>query len=409
LSPFFFTDKKIGRSGRMVASLPGTFLRVRASPNAFELQTAVLPCTFSDPASKRTFNVSLVSTVHLAEPAYFAAIERSCADSDRVLFEMIVDEEDAVKDETGARRLRSTMRSSPDQRALGERYSLQPQVDALENSYLRPDWFLADLPRKEMGNIIEGQRLLVNLQEPLSNVLSGPTGRGSPLSRALILLLLPGPELALLLDDWLASGGAPLAQTLRALVEALVRLDFESARCLIFAQQLASGETTQRRTLAAEMLRARNARAVDEVALAVREQGCERISLLYGALHMRDMRTRLQERFELDTVGEPQWSTAWEIRTGAAAGASPLVGFVSLSMLTLLAVDWFGLWAQLSVGVVSSLAGAEAAGMATGEPPPSVVEESLNLALYIFRHGLLYVTLSSWAFDWESRWWQHDE
>ena len=78
-------------------------------------------------------------------------------------------------------------------------------------------------------------------------------------------------------------------------------------------------------------------------------------------------------------------------------------------MLTLLAVDWFGLWAQLSVGVVSSLAGAEAAGMATGEPPPSVVEESLNLALYIFRHGLLYVTLSSWAFDWESRWWQHDE
>jgi hypothetical protein len=54
------------------------------------------------------------------------------------------------------------------------------------------------------------------------------------------------------------------------------------AQRLSFAQTLATGEATQWGSVAAELVRARNAAAMDEVQLAAAD-GCESVALLYGA------------------------------------------------------------------------------------------------------------------------------
>ena len=66
------------------------------------------------------------------------------------------------------------------------------------------------------------------------------------------------------------------------------------------------------RASAGALLRARNVRAIEQVEAAV-EAGYSNIALVFGALHMRDMRSRLEQRFELQSVRhlESRRSDSW--------------------------------------------------------------------------------------------------
>ena len=246
-----------------------------------------------------------------------------------------------------------------------------------------------------------------------------------------MLCLLPAPEAALLLDDWVASRGATLSPALRELVLALGRLDFGAASRLSFAQTLAAGEATQGGSLAGALVRWRNARALQEVERA-RAAGCERIALLYGALHMRDLRAKLQGKYRLVSVGEPEWVTAWAIPLpaagGAAAGAvgapdeeveaaeSPVTPrelvFPAAALLALLTVDGSD-WLELVRTLATAVGTAAAAILGDDLSLPSSVtaggasgpEAALAAVLYLGRHALLYLALQRWAFQWDARWW----
>ena len=295
------------------------YVRLARSPSsgALELQTAMVRLALRDPASGDAFSVDLLSTVHVADASYYAELQAICeSEYDRVLFELIVDDSLVGSEADGAtgrtvRRLSAPLRASPGLQALADRNGLATQVESLD--CCRPQWVLADVSKRQLTvqearlqtpGLALGRNTLApgfgGLAMPLRLLIVGPTGGGGALRP--LLSLLPAPEVCLLLDDWVSSGGAAPAPTLRALAAALGRLDLAAARQLSFAQTLAAGETTQEGSLSGSLVRWRNARAVAEVEGAL-EAGKSRLALLYGALHMRDLRARLLQNYELVSVG----------------------------------------------------------------------------------------------------------
>jgi hypothetical protein len=369
----------------------GTYLRLINRNNQFLLQTAAVRCSLLDRRTQREFSVDLLSVVHLAEPAYFSALQDACEQYDRVCFELIADEALAPADASGARRLAEPLRATAEQRQLAARQGLAPQVDELD--MCRPHWVLADVSRDELQTLeadadARGAGAPNLGLEAVRTVALGHRGLGRAAWLRPFAWLLPAPEAALLLDDWVSSGGAAPAPILAALAQALLRLDVPTASQLSFAQTLASGETAQRGTRAADLVRARNARAVEAVEAAV-ASGSERVAVLYGALHMRDLRARLGSKFELRRVSEPEWRTAWAIDTPPSAlpAAGPVgAALFSLLLLAVDGSDWLDVLRTLFTGADGPLVGSAA------------------LLLYVGRHALIYLALAGWAWDWERRW-----
>ena len=60
----------------------GTYLRLINRNNQFLLQTAAVRCSLLDRRTQREFSVDLLSVVHLAEPAYFSALQDACEQYD---------------------------------------------------------------------------------------------------------------------------------------------------------------------------------------------------------------------------------------------------------------------------------------------------------------------------------------
>ena len=348
----------------------GTYLRLINRNNQFLLQTAAVRCSLLDRRTQREFSVDLLSVVHLAEPAYFSALQDACEQYDRVCFELIADEALAPADASGARRLAEPLRATAEQRQLAARQGLAPQVDELD--MCRPHWVLADVSRDELQSLeadadARGAGAPNLGLEAARTVALGHRGLGRAAWLRPFAWLLPAPEAALLLDDWVSSGGAAPAPILAALAQALLRLDVPTASQLSFAQTLASGETAQRGTRAADLVRARNARAV----------------------HMRDLRARLGSKFELRRVSEPEWRTAWAIDTPPSAlpAAGPVgAALFSLLLLAVDGSDWLDVLRTLFTGADGPLVGSAA------------------LLLYVGRHALIYLALAGWAWDWERRW-----
>lgn len=443
---------------------------VKAGPTKYDLQTADVRLSLRDDSrGGSTFFVDLLSTVHVADHAYYSGLQARGEEYDRVLFEMIVDdslvttEADAATGNT-IRRLSTPLRAAPALATLAERNGLDTQVEALDCT--RPRWVLADVTRRQLAvqearlqepglatgrNTLAGP-VLSSLASPLRLLLVGPAGssknsRGSALRP--LLSVLPAPEIALLLDDWITSGGPELSPAIKPLAAALGRLDLGAARRLSFAQTLAAGETTQEGSLAGALVRWRNACAVDAVE-AARAAGCSRLALVYGALHMRDLRSRLLQRYTLLEVGAPTWRTAWSVAvasdgagegTGEAGGGEAALAaqgsggspgevergeadgsvrsVLTLAAFTfgLLIVDAFD-WIDATEAIVRALAGPLSAavailgddggGLATAGAAAekgAASAAALEAVLYAARHALLYLALQRWAFEWDSRWW----
>ena len=271
------------------------YIRLQRTENALELQTAMVSLALSDKATGQPFELGLLSTVHLAEQPYYVTLQQVCDDSgyDRVLFELLVDESSVSVDEQGARRLTVPLHPSPALSAEAARNRLATQVGTLDCR--RDDrWVLADVSRAEwlaqgadagFGAPFADAPARLSVIAPLRSLLtSGPPKDSSdfrPSPLRLLLALLPAPEAALLLDDWVASRGAVPAPIVLELVSALSRLDWGAASRLSFAQTLAGGESTQQGSLAGALVRWRNGRAIEEVERA-RQAGCSKVALVYG-------------------------------------------------------------------------------------------------------------------------------
>ena len=426
------------------------YIRLERTAAALELQTASVTLSLEDDTG-RAFELGLLSTVHLAEKPYYQALQSEAGEAggyDRVLFELLVDESLVATDASGARRLKKPLEPAPGLATLAARNQLATQVGSLDCA-ADERWVLADVSSAELRakeadagltEMFADAPARLKLIAPLRSLLSsGPpkdssTFQLSPLR--LLLSCLPAPEAALLLDDWVSSGGATPAPVLLALAGALSRLEWGVASRLSFAQTLAGGESTQQGSLAGALVRWRNARAVEEVDRAL-DAGCGKVALLYGALHMRDLRAKLQDKYRLVGVSEPRWSTAWSIplpqeeaaaaiesgsdpRSVDASLGSARVALRSLlapllAVLCLLAVDasdWISVLGELILSLPSDALTASldaAAGIPFVDPadatPGSVGSAIAAVVLYLGRHALLYLALERWAFQWDARWW----
>ena len=428
-------------SGIRTGPVRSNFVRlVKVAPTTYELQTADVRLSLRDDArGGDAFDVDLLSTVHVADASYYHGIQAQCDTYDRVLFELIVDDslvETKTDEVTGVavRRLSTPLRAAPALLSLAERNGLDTQVEALDCTL--PGWVLADVTRRQLSvqearlqqpGLAAGRNTLApgfaSLATPLRLLLVGPTAaskssRGSALRP--LLSLLPAPELCLLLDDWITSGGPELSPALRALATALGRMDLGAARRISFAQTLAAGETTQEGSLAGALVRWRNGRAVDAVE-AARDAGCTTLALVYGALHMRDLRSRLLQRYTLLDISEPTWRTAWTVSVpvddddDGSLRSMVTLGAAGAVLLLVDALDWIDAIEALLRALAGPLAGAVAAlapaaladyaPSAAGAPAAAAGPVLLEAALYVARHALLYLALQRWAFEYSSRWW----
>ena len=175
------------------------------APDVLELQTAVVrlagerarvrndtlsaalaaPGARGRAAAPAAFELELVATVHVAEPAYYEALAADVSSRHRVaLYELIVDgaltepaplpsaprgaeaEQERNEGEPAApgaadapaaplRRLAARLRPTDEQRRLAARHGLTPQLDALDFAALGADgaWCLADLDRETVETL----------------------------------------------------------------------------------------------------------------------------------------------------------------------------------------------------------------------------------------------------------------
>ncbi|EOD24596.1 hypothetical protein EMIHUDRAFT_206614 [Emiliania huxleyi CCMP1516] len=235
----------------LLSAAGSPYLRLRpTSRGAWAVETAVVSCALRDRASGSRLTVDLFSTVHLASGEYYAGIKAAAlplspreqleapsnpfatlrrqdactARYERVLFEMIADGSCFERGADGARRLVRPLQASDQQRVLAAQYGLTAQMDALD---LCGDPFVhSDMLSAELG-------------EAASSLATG----GPLLDRAAEALGGLAPELLLLLDDWIASGGASPAPALRPIARAALRGDFAAARWPLNAASISEWRT----------------------------------------------------------------------------------------------------------------------------------------------------------------------
>ena len=70
-----------------------------------------------------------MSMVHLADPLYYKELEEATAEHDRVLYELIVDQDVTTQDSTGWRRLKEPMVAPYPVQLPPSCYLLSPVID----------------------------------------------------------------------------------------------------------------------------------------------------------------------------------------------------------------------------------------------------------------------------------------
>ncbi|CAM9988378.1 unnamed protein product, partial [Discosporangium mesarthrocarpum] len=107
--------------------------------------------------------VDLVSMVHLGDASYYRDIVLDMAGYDRVLFELIAENDVVVMDGEGRKTVKQRIYPTREQEVLGRSYGLFPQLDCLNYRLLcsetirppgrTPTWVLADLSPGEIQGL----------------------------------------------------------------------------------------------------------------------------------------------------------------------------------------------------------------------------------------------------------------
>lgn len=181
--------------------------------------------------------VDLYGMVHVADPSYYAEIEKMMLKYDLVLYELITSNGNTVSN--GFKRSLKRNLLSPDGALLASAFQLQSQLEGL--NLLKPNWYIADidseslrkleLPRKKL---IRGQYWLsqiggrANANQLLKNFFLSDKSIVTALR--IICWLAPCPELTCLLIDW--SRMYPNAGGLPLVIEAIVEVNLLQTHAL---------------------------------------------------------------------------------------------------------------------------------------------------------------------------------
>jgi hypothetical protein len=255
---------------------PSEFLRFVEENDGGRLEAAIVTYRNADGAT-----VQLVSAVHVAERAYYRALNERFAKHDAVLYEMIKPA-GAPAPRPGAQ---SGGAVSALQRMLQTLLELDFQLDAID--YTPRHFVHADLDvdtffrmQRERGESIVTMMLNVMIQE----LARGPQGRETPqVGLAELMMAMQSPDRA------------------RQLKLLLARQFGEMDR-LIAGLEGPDGSV---------LLTERNKAAIRALEQTLAE-GRRNIAIFYGAAHMNDLEARLMQLGGFERVNH-EWKIAWDM------------------------------------------------------------------------------------------------
>mmetsp|Transcript_4846 Transcript_4846/g.5615 ORF Transcript_4846/g.5615 Transcript_4846/m.5615 type:complete len:447 (+) Transcript_4846:182-1522(+) len=361
------------QEGDFVRLLPRS---IRGGRQCIELQTSVTTFERELKDGQREC-VQLHAQIHFGTRNYFDYYNKELT-CDTVHYELLVDEE-LVEDRT--LKYPQLLTVSPADQQMALQYGLICQVDAVD--YSSPNWIHADFTRQEFLNQAIGTNINPSTTQPLWALASSSAtwpGTDAALAifkppkrlttsqlsnhslivgatiiiRILFWMLVPAPELSVLLLDWSKSqplfGISPMALPV---LELLVSGKFLAARQLLFAQVLVSGQLEENGN---ELLIKRRNNLAMEIMLKTLELdnstkgSVKSTALLYGAGHCPNLYQQLCAKGFI--AKEICWRTAWSVfvpsfgRTnGMVSSNSMVIGLVIVPLYFLLGgFDWILTW-----------------------------------------------------------------
>jgi hypothetical protein len=407
--------------------------------------------------------VELHSQLHIGDEEYFEhwnSDEKFNNMFDCVLYELLVDE-DLLKYEQGNWRLKDKIMASPSDKIFGQNLGLQCQVSVID--YTKPTWCHADLSRQEFTNMAQmdnnnnnnnnnnksgsGEYNVFKNDQPLWKLASPessstaaeavaalmvgpptlnystqiprkrrlftnlflPGGSLAFALRGILWMTVPAPELSIILLDWssLLQGGSnpsALSQLALPILTSLVKFDFPQMRKFLFGQVLISSKkstTSERENSSSSwslLVIKRNDHALDRLRRKLEEKDINSVALLYGSSHCPDLHNKIVSMGFKPT--KTTWRTAWSAQEGTGndqkqqqqqqqqGEQTPMVPALGAFLFFYLLVggfDWVGM-----VDSVSSLLLDDA----------NYLEATFEVIFYLFRHVLLYLTMSKSLVDW---------
>lgn len=294
-----------------------------------ELQTAVVTYRKKFPWSllQPFLQVDLVSTIHIADKEYFAALQKELEPYDCILYEMVASREslDSRKSSISRKKLKNSRSRGFNiigfiQRQMARFLTLEFQLDCLD--YEGENWYHADLDFEtfKLLQLERGESFFTFARDMTlrsTKALVQPTipdDLGPWRSKLLwASRVLPMPLVGLLIIGGVCTDvkGQPSEYPE---LEALSRLDFGAAMKVFLAKRLTSEFTQVTADVEARsvIIGERNKAALEALQRAMNE-GHNKIAILYGGGHMPDLGRKLREEFDL-VPSEVQWITAWSIR-----------------------------------------------------------------------------------------------
>jgi len=257
------------------------FLRLTRENGALKaLEVAIVHCVPKNGGQKAP-TVDLVAAVHVAEPDYYAELNKRFAKYETVLYELVAPEGTRVVPGRG----KGGSPVSMMQRGMTDMLELEFQLEGID--YQRENMVHADMSPEQMAKSMKrrGESLLQMFMRVLGYSLAKQGTSGGQDAKMLAAMFAQNRALALR----------------RAMAE-----QFEDMDGMIQAIDGTEGST---------LIGERNKKAL-EVLRKQMAGGGKQFAIFYGAAHMDDMLERLQNDFNL-VPKKTEWLVAWKLSEDA--------------------------------------------------------------------------------------------
>lgn len=283
----------------------GKFIRYREANTLAEEALEVAVTHFVHPEGGP--RVDLVSAVHMADPAYFMAVQRWLDGCDVVLYEGVKGKDQSAADFASAKEAPNPLRAL--QGKLAKWFDLAYQLEAID--YTRPNFVHADLTAEEMGMKPASDAKDENQDGSTTKDETEPPqpGSGEDEGGSMGRLIKMVKAVAPMLDSMMQQGGPQ-----RAMFKKLIAKQLGNADVAAMIGQALPKE------LATMLLDRRNAVVIRRLKEVRGREGVRDIAIFYGAGHMADLEKTLVEGLGYRRAGG-RWIPAWtmEVRRGTPA------------------------------------------------------------------------------------------
>jgi len=259
-----------------------TYLRLQRDRQGRPIAMEVAIARFEPaPRGKDSPTVDLIGAVHIAEPSFFAELNKRFTQYDAVLYELVAPEGTRplqTKDAGGGNPI------SAMQTGLTRLLDLQFQLEGID--YRRPNMVHADMSPEEFRQSMRqrGESPLAMFVRMLAYSMAKQEAKGhSGTSDIELLMALLNKNRALALKRTMAQ-------------------QFEDLGGVLVAIEGPNGST---------LISRRNAKAM-KVLRRELDSGKRKLAIFYGAGHLPDLANRLKRDFGLQPTGR-QWLQAWDM------------------------------------------------------------------------------------------------